>query len=183
MLGPSFTAKAREVELQRAAKSKWPYSWSYPPENAIPVSVGMGPTVPGGATAGIAMPAIGSQALAMQYQVPNGFSFWLRAVIAEARAAGALGLPFAPGDGSGYWTLDVDQDIGQTFPSGVPVKDLAQVQVPLGSWEFGYQFPLHMPVLFEARHILRWKFTNVSNSTANVWCSAGLFGFLVPEDQ
>src|ERR1700690_4008147 len=108
ILGPSFTSKAREVELQRAAKSKWPYAWSFPPENAIPVEVGMGPTVPGVTTAGIALPAIGSQALVMQYQVPNGFSFWLRAVIANARAAGALGLPWAPGDGSLYFTLDVD---------------------------------------------------------------------------
>src|ERR1700690_1282608 len=90
MLGPSFTSHAREVELARANKSKWPYPYSFPPENAIPVSVGMGPTVPGVATAGIAMPAIGDQALVMQYMVPNGFSFWLRAVIATARTAAAL---------------------------------------------------------------------------------------------
>ena len=183
MLGPSFTAKAREVEQQRLAKQTWPYPYIYPPEHAIPVSVGLGPTVPGVTTAGVAMPAIGSQAEVMQYQVPNGFAFWLQAVIAEARASGALSFPFAPGDGSIYWTLDVDQPLGQTFPSGVPVKDFQAVQVPLGSWELGTQFPLRMPLLFEARHILRWKFTNVSNTSANVWCSAGLFGFLVSETE
>lgn len=182
MLGASFTSRAREVARQLAAKSKWPYPYAYPPENAIPVSVGMGPTVAGVATAGVAMPATGDQVLVMQYQVPSGFAFWLRAVIAEARASGAFSLPFAPGDGSIFWTLDIDQEIGQTFPAGAPVKDFAQVQVPLGSWELGIEFPLHMPVLVEARHILRWKFTNVSNASSNVWCSAGLFGYLVAED-
>lgn len=182
-LGPTFVSKARQVEAQREAKNQWPYRYIYPPESAIPVSVGLGPTVPGVNTAGIAMPAEGDQGLVVQYEVPNGFTFWLREVIADARASGVQSLPFAPGDGSIFWTLDVDQPIGQAFPSGAPVKDFANVQVPLGSWEYGIRFPLDMPLDFTARHTLRWKFTNVSNTTADVWCSAGLFGFLVPEDQ
>ena len=185
MIGPSFLSQAREVEKQRDAKAAWPYEYIYPPPNAIDVAVGMGPTVPGVSTAGVAMPANGAaQAVVMQYQVPNGFTFWLQAVIAEvAKAAQAAGtLPFAAGDGSAFWTLDVDQDIGQTFPAGEAVKDFQNVQMQLGCWELGRQFPLRMPEPFQARHILRWKFTNVSQATyANYWCSAGLFGFLVKE--
>jgi hypothetical protein len=183
MIGPSVTAKAREVERQRNAKAEWPYQWIYPPGVAIPVSIGLQPTVPGVATAGVAMPAIGDQVEVCEYTVPNGFAFWLREVIAEARAAGVPSLPFAPGDGSVFWTLDVDQPLGAVFPTGAPVKDFGQVQVPLGAWEIGCRFPLDMPILFEARHTLRWKFTNVSNDTDDVWISCGLFGFLVPEDQ
>ncbi len=184
-LGPTFVKHSRKVAGQRQAKANWPYDYIFPPEDAVNVAVGLGPTVKGVSTAGIAMPAAAApQVVVMQYQVPNGFRFWLHGVILAATLPTQVQPPFASGDGSAFWTLDVDQELGDTFPSGSAVKDFAQVQTPLGSWALG-PFPLKMPIGFEARHILRWKFTNVSCAAAGVdstWISAGLFGFLVPED-
>ena len=182
MLGPSFTSKARAVEAQRAAKTKWPYPWIFAPEESIPVTLYGGVAMPADTDPQAIIPFKNGNLPDGGYKVPNGFIFNLAGVIFQASIAGAYNSVFAPGDGSLIYTLDVDQPLGQSIPSGVGLKDFSAVTVPLGSWEFGY-FRLMRSYMVEARHDIRAKILNVSNTTADAVISAGLFGYLLPEDQ
>ena len=171
--GPSFIRDAWNVFRRKGAREQWPYPWSYPPPGAIPVHQ----------YAGIAMPAASSpQALVLEYTVPNGFTFILTGIIAEARTAGVFNSALAPGDGSLVWILDEEQPLGQTYPSGAAVTDFSQLTVPMGSFESG-PWPLAAPFAFAARHTLRWKILNVSNTTAGAYVANGLFGWRIGEGE
>lgn len=180
-LGPTFTAHARQLANRQNAKSAWPYPWIYPPAAAVPVTLYGGVAMPADSDPQAIIPFANGTLSDGGYLVPNGFSFNLAALIFQASVAGALNSALAPGDGTLIWTLDVDQPLGQTFPSGAALKDFSAVTVPMGSWEFGW-FRLFMPYTVEARHEIRAKILNVSNTTSDVYVSAGLFGYLLAEE-
>ena len=171
-LGVSHVKKATAL-LAKADRKLADYFWLFPPSSADDVLV----------TGGIALPAdTDPQALVLEYDVPSGMVFVLTHVVAEAGIAGSLNSAFAPGDGSLVFVLDVNQPLGSPIPMGQPVKGFNALTVPLGSFEFG-PWPLERPRVFNPLDAIRWKVTNVSNTTADVFVSCGLFGYTLPADE
>jgi hypothetical protein len=174
MIGVSHVAKAKALLQQRDNKAQWPYWWLFPPFSSSPVNVFNGITLPD-ETSGV-------YSLVCQYNVPSGEIFVLTGLIFQAVIAGALNSAFAPGDGSVLGLLDVNNPLNSPVPVGAPVKGFQSVNVPLGSFT-DRPFPLSDVFVFDPLDIIRWKVTNVSLATDDVFVAAGLFGYTIPQDQ
>lgn len=171
MLGVGHVAKAKALLSQRDNKALWPYWWVYPPFSSSPVNQ----------FNGIALPGESDDALILQYSVPSGEVFVLTGLIFGAYLSGDWNTAFAPGDGSILGLLDVNNPLDNPVPMGAAVKGFQSVNVPLGSFQTG-PFPLSMPFVFDPLDVLRWKVSNVSLATDDVFVAAGLFGYTVPQD-
>ena len=174
MLGASHVNRARAL-LAKKDRKLADYFWLFPPPSADDVL----------ATGGIALPAIsatGVYSQVLEYDVPSGMVFVLTHVLAQAQIAGAFSSAFAPGSGAVIFILDVNQPIGSPVPVGAPVKGFNALTVPLGSFEFA-PWPLPRPRIFNPLDKLRWKITNVSVATDDVFVACGLFGYTLPEDE
>lgn len=172
MIGADIAQKARAV--QRNNRDKWPFWWLFPPFSQSPVNE----------FNGIALPAVTSSvySLVLEYDVPSGEVFVMTGLIFQALLAGDFNSAFAPGDGSVLGLLDVNNALNSPLPTGAPVKGFQSVNVPLGDFNRG-PFPLSSPFIFNPLDKIRWKVTNVSLATADVFVAAGIFGYTVPLDQ
>jgi hypothetical protein len=174
-VGASYTKRANAL-LAGQDRKLVDYWWLFPPSNADDVLVTAGLALPGITSA----PSVYSQVL--EYKVPSGMIFVLTHTVNGAAVVGNLNSAFAPGDGSIVFVLDVNQPIGSPIPVGTPVKGFSALTVPLGSFPYG-PWPLPAPRRFNPLDVLRWKVTNVSLATADVFVSCGLFGYTVPENE
>jgi hypothetical protein len=171
-LGATGVQRARKL-LAKEGRKLADYWWLYPPASADDVQ----------ATGSIALPAAAApQALVMEYDVPSGLRFVMTHVCIMASVAGALNSAFAPGDGSVTFVLDLNEPIGSPIPVGAPVKGFNALTVPLGSFEFG-PWPLPRPRIFQPEDKLRWKVTNNTLATLDVWVAGGIFGYTLLPDE
>ncbi len=164
--------RARAVLLERKLRRLVDFWWLFPPFASDDVLV----------IGSVALPGIGTQAVALEYTVPSGLRFVMTHICIMASVAGALNSAFAPGDGSVSFVLDLNEPLGSTVPQGVPVKGFNALSVPLGSFNVR-PWPLSCPRVFHPLDQLRWKVTNVSLGTSDVWVAAGVFGYTLQVDE
>ena len=182
-IGPSFTAEARKLAGRQISKAAWPYWWEYAPANSIPVLEYGGVQLPDSFRRSSPRARIrGAEVVSVcvaRGDRERGFRRCRRATPPVY-----VSVPFAPGLGSVTFTLDVNQDLGNPLVLGAPVKDFAEVTVPLGSWEHG-PWPVRgrSGLVFEPDDILRWKVESTIFFTNDFWASCGLHGWLVPCDD
>jgi hypothetical protein len=91
-----------------------------------------------------------TQTEVLSYQVPQGFRFWLTALVQIYAGTG-----FTPGSGDVLWTLDKNQPVGVVPLQGEVVQGFGSLGIPLGS--LLYPWPLQMPELLLATDVLRSK--------------------------
>ena len=155
--------RALEVVRQRVKEqSAWPYMHEFPPKNSIPVQ----------AIAYIPSPVLNTVAVVLQYLVPEGFRFYLKAILQDFEGA-SIDVANA------LWTIDRDAQVSNV--QGAPVQGFSQIPIPLGSVARGERWKLPRAYEFGALTLLR---STVVNQTLGVGLPnsfvSGFFGYLVP---
>lgn len=150
--GPDSIGAAQALREEIAAKTQWPYSWSFPPPGATRVTAGAD------ASGTLAVPtALAGATQGLLYIVDEGYQFALEALVVEYLNAGQMGL-WNPGDT--LWSMTLNQPVGiQTF-QGSPVQGFTAVDVPLGTLQIPW--PLWRPEIFNPNDAIRIVFTNVN---------------------
>ena len=153
---------AEKVRIERAKRRDWPYRQLYPVELDITVNK----------LAQIAAPAANVLTAVLIYRVPQGFRFWMDAILQDGPE------PFTPGDVS--WTVDINAIVPNTAQAA-SVHGLINIPVPLGSTVTGEVWHFTMPYFFEPLTVVRSRIVNVNvpEGPPNYFTS-GFFGFLVP---
>ncbi len=154
-------ARAAQKLADERCREHWPYVHVYPPPSSVPVHE----------IDFVAAPAPAASAVILAYEVPEGFVFYLQAIL-QVFSGGA----FLPGDAT--WTVNVNTQAGITDIQGMPVQGLIALPVQLGSLSSGNQWPLPRAYEFAAHDVVRSVVTNV-NLGAGFFVS-GFFGYLVP---
>jgi hypothetical protein len=123
----------------------------------------------------IVTPAQGTQTLVVQFDVPDGFQFSLRGVLAQYDGEG-----FINGSGALIFVLDVNRPIGGTARQGYAVSYFESVQYLRGNNEDWW--PLAGRRVFNAGETLRWKVTTADPIPVGGgnYITAGLFGWTRP---
>jgi hypothetical protein len=155
--------------LHKRGLELWPYTWIYPPEEAIRVFQDNS----------IVAPANGAQTQVLSYTVPNGFQFVMSHVLQVFSQSAPN---FVPGSGQVTWVLDVNQPIGTTVVQGYSVNGYSSKVIPLGSLTSGSPWPLVRPEQFRPQDTIRSKVTTVSPIPVgglNFFTSA-FIGWLMP---
>lgn len=162
LAGPSAIPAHRKLLQLQQRRQEWPYTHAFPPPQAVRVN----------SEGSIVAPAVATQTIVNQYQVPDGFQFAFTHLINLYSGAGfILGAP------SITWVLDINQPI--TVPAGgtaqgYPVQGLSPSFIPKGGtggissapgpgvfapWE------LPMPEILQPLDILRSKVTTTAAIT------------------
>lgn len=147
---------------------QWPYPWCYPPPNAKDA-------MPSGS---IPAPAANTQALILQYTVPQGMRFYLVGLIQQIATSG-----FVEGSGSVIWTVDKDTPIGAPAVQSSPVAWLNNLPFTLGSFNNG-PFKLGNPEIFEAGDTIRSKVItdgSITPGAPNIFTTM-FWGWTVPAE-
>ena len=138
--GPEAVKAVASMAATQDRRDQWPYPWNFPPPNALRVfRVGS-----------LLSPNPATQTEVLSYQVPQGFRFWLTALVQIYAGTG-----FTPGSGDVLWTLDKNQPVGVVPLQGEVVQGFGSLGIPLGS--LLYPWPLQMPELLLATDVLRSK--------------------------
>lgn len=149
--GPEAIAAAQALREERAAKSQWPFPWSFPPPSASRVTAGVG------ASGTLAVPAAGVATQGLLYTVDEGFQFALEAIVVVYLNAGFAGL-VNPGDF--LWSLTLNQPVGVTTFQGSPIQGFNNCDVGLGTLQIPWC--LWCAELFQPNDAIRSVFTNVN---------------------
>jgi len=166
--GPEAVKAAASMAAVQDRRDEWPYSWEFPPPRAIRVfQVGSIPSP---------NPATLTQVLL--YKVPQGFRFWLTALVQIYAGTG-----FTPGGGDILWTLDKNTPVGVGTLQGEVIQGFGGLGIPLGS--LLYPWPLEMPELLAPTDELRSKILTTAaipvggtNYFHSIFC-----GWLEPETK
>jgi len=146
----------RALNKQNQRKNDWPYTHVYPPPQAVRVE-------PEGI---LAAPAINTQTVVLQYQVPDGFQFAFTDLIQVFTGTG-----FVLGSTDIVWVLDINTPLGTvagTTGQGYSVQALSPSNIPKGGMAFSASagpqsvydpWPLPMPEILGPLDILRSKVT------------------------
>jgi hypothetical protein len=163
----AFAAEALRRERQRKAETLKDYPHVFPPES----SIRRGPTNY------CICPAAATQALILQFQVPQGHWFYLD----------QLGLYFTGGTysfGDFFFTVDLNVPLGAMIFQGVPLTDWQQIPFPMGHPETRGPLQLSRAELFAPSDILRAKVTNVNLAGGPPLTFGAAFGgYLLPESD
>lgn len=149
--GPESIAAAQQLREERAAKSQWPYPWSFPPPGAIRVTAGAD------ASGTIPVPVAATPTQGLLYTVDEGFQFALEAIVVEYINSGVIGL-WSPGDV--LWSLTLNTPVAVATFQGSPIQGFNLVDVPLGTLQIPW--PMVCAELFQPNDAIRSVFTNVN---------------------
>jgi hypothetical protein len=124
--GPEDTKAVDKIRQVIERRDNWPYPWSYPPPNSQRRN-------PSGF---VVMPAQGTSAIALAFQVPQGFQFDLVKIMFAAVTTGMV-LVGNPGDYA--FTVNRNTPSTGSAPQGSPLADFQNVPFNFGS-------PAHGPI-------------------------------------
>lgn len=146
-----------------------PFPWDLPPRNSTIVYQ----------PNSIVAPAAATQTQILQYQVPSGHYFALK-----ARMNAFDGQSWVRGSGDIIWTTDVDTPIGITSPQGEPIQGLQAEAFNVGSFDHG-PVPWWGRKVFTPLEIIRVKVltTNAINPGAPNYFTSILIGWIWPDDR
>jgi len=162
--GPSAVRAARRVRN----RPEVPFPWDLAPSNSKPVYQ----------AASIAAPAVATQAIVVQYSVPDGFQFAFKARLNFFSGGGLV-----IGAGSATWTTDVNTPLGATIAQGWPVEGMQAETWPVGSLVAG-PWPVLWYLVFQPLDIVRVKVLTTADimpGAPNYFISA-LMGWIWPVD-
>lgn len=144
-----------------------PFPWDLPPRNSTVVYQ----------PASIAAPAAATTTQIVQYQVPDGHFFVLK-----ARMNAFDGQSWVRGSGDILWTTDVDTPIGITAPQGEPIQGLQSEAFNVGSFDHG-PVPWMGRKVFQPLNIIRVKVltTNAIAAGAPNYFTSILIGWIWPD--
>ena len=145
--GPEAVKAVASMAATQDRRDEWPYPWSFSPPNALRVfRVGS-----------LVSPNPATQTEVLRYQVPQGFRFWLTAILQAYQGAGWIA-----GSGDILWTLDKNQPVGVAALQGEIIQGFGNIGIGLGAMLNGcvtYMLPLSRPELLLATDVLRSKVT------------------------
>lgn len=164
---PNFKTTSRAISCAMRGirgsdrKDAWPYVGLVPP-GADPVH---------GSKDGIvvtAVPGVGATATLLSYVVPQGWRFFLAALLEDFEGA------FTPGDT--FWSAFSNMNNGRQIN---PIQGLVNVPVPLGAWRTGRLWYLRDPMEFAALDTVVLQAKNINLTGLNLYYVSGVFGWLV----
>ena len=148
--GPEAVKAVASMAATQDRRDQWPYPWIFAPPNALRVfRVGSLPS-----------PNPATQTEVLAYQVPQGFRFWLSAILQAYQGSG-----WVAGSGDILWTLDKNQPVGVVPLQGEIIQGFGNIGIGLGAMLNGcvtYVLPLSKPELLLATDILRSKVTTTA---------------------
>jgi hypothetical protein len=161
--GPALVKGLDKERQHKSNQDLWPYPHLFPPPASIPVH---------GSLTGlqaVAVPAGGSSVVICSYQVPEGFRFIMQAILESFAGI------FIPGDS--LFTVMVNPGGG---PQATYVQGLINTPVPLGSWQYGIQWPFERPYEFASLDLITMNGLNVNltQGPPNQYVG-GFFGYLI----
>ena len=171
--GPEAVKAVASIAATQDRRDQWPYPWSFPPPNAKRVFRGNSVLSPNPAT----------ETEVLLYRVPQGFRFWLTAILQVYVGAG-----WVSGSGDIFWTLDKNQPVGVVPLQGEVIQGFGNVPVGLGCMIGGcvaYMLSLGVPELLAPTDVLRSKvITTVAIPVGGTNYFHSIFeGWLEPETK
>ena len=162
--GPDLAKAGDAIRRAEQARGAWPFPHVYPPINSRRRNP----------TGYVISPALGAQALILQWTVPDGFCFYMdRLGLYTSLALTA----FALGDFA--FTVDKNTPLGAPM-LGAVLTDLYNVPYPLGGFLNG-PIKLSRAELFEPLDVIAAKVTNNSAPVGAPTTFAAYFGgWLIP---
>ena len=155
--GPEAVKALFAEDQQQRRRDQWPFPWAFPPESAAPViRVGS-----------VLVPALGTEAEVLRYDVPAGLQFAFCGIIQLYQGAG-----FNFGSLDIKWTVDTDSPLGVPALMANPLPGLFEISIPLGGFVgpgatnlggFGAPFMFAKPFILKPETELRSKATAVQN--------------------
>ena len=143
--GPEAVKAAANLAATQDRRDQWPYPWNFPSPGASRVfRVGS-----------VVAPATATQTEVLVYRVPQGYRFWLCALLQTYVGAGWIA-----GSGDILWTLDKNRPVGVAPLQGEVIQGFGNIGIGLGSMLNGcvtYLCPLAMPELLAPTDELRSK--------------------------
>ncbi len=161
-LGGVNLAEAAETVMLERWRELWPYIHVYPPPDAITVHEI-------GSLADPTLPAVATEVL--RYQVQPGLRFIMQAILL-AHSSDTI----QPGDA--LWTVTVNADVSTNFQA-MAVNGLNAIDIPLGSYLAGNQWPFRRAYEFKGNDVVRAMVSNLSLTGG--FFVAGFFGYLIPD--
>jgi len=166
--GPEAVKAAASIAATQDRRDEWPYPWCFPAPRASRVF----------RVNSVLSPNVATETEVLLYRVPQGYRFWLTALVQTYVGAG-----FTAGSGDILWTLDKNRPVGVAALQGETIQGFGSLGIPLGSLYFPW--PLEMPELLGPTDELRSKVLTTSaipvggnNYFHSIFC-----GWLEPETK
>ena len=119
--GPEAVKAAASIAATQDRRDEWPYPWCFPAPRASRVF----------RVNSVLSPNVATETEVLLYRVPQGYRFWLTALVQTYVGAG-----FTAGAGDILWTLDKNRPVGVAALQGETIQGFGSLGIPLGSLYF-----------------------------------------------